>query len=237
MPMHLMKNSIQTKRIAVIAALLVVGALIAFVLLPMLYQKESATVTVIAPRAPIAAGTQVTEEMLVPTTIGSYGISSSVIKDMSEVVGKFALVDISKDDLLLPEKFSNVLKESNPVDLMVQEGQVLVSLPFNSSAAAVCGYVQAGDIVNVAIYNEDFGRVSEDGSTDSGCVIMPADLQGLIVYSVVNSSLKNLSDASGKIELTGSDRVPAAITLVVSNAQAKKLVEYSYSSTIHFIRT
>lgn len=239
-----MSNKITQKksfRIAIISVILVLCAAISFVLLPKLYQTESSTMNVVMPRQDIPAKAQITEDMLIMTTVGSYGRDTTAITNTKDIIGKYAKSDISAKDLIYPEKLSAapVSEETSPL-VEIADNQVLVSLPFSSIAASVGGYIGAGDKVNVAIFtggtNGANYNFSNDTAATSNTVEMPDMLQGLTVYSVQNNALNaTTSDGSTATGLSSTENIPAVITLVVTNEQAKLLVQDTYSNTIHFI--
>lgn len=164
-------------RIISVILLIVVGAVIAFGVLPKLYKNEEATTNIIMLTQDVAAGTYIEESMLAVVSVGAYGLDSTVIKDTSLVVGKFALENISSKDLLFPEDFSETDPKNTGIvnaDIELADDQMLLTLELGSIAAGAAGNILPGDKVNVAVYRTDgksYSSSSSSSNTISGSVI------------------------------------------------------------------
>lgn len=87
-------------RMIIVIFLVAVAAFVAFFVMPRMYEKEEATASIIMLRQNVAAGTRIDSTMVIATEVGAYGLNSGVIKDASQVVGKYAVQPISSKDLL-----------------------------------------------------------------------------------------------------------------------------------------
>lgn len=239
------KKAIRT--VAVIVFILL-GALIAFVLLPRLYEKENATTNIIMLKQDIKEGTKIEESMLISTPVGAYGLDGSVIKDASEIIGLYAAHDLSSKDLLFKEKFvdsPNAVGSGNVTpDIELADDQMLLTLELSSTAAGAAGNILPGDKVNVAVYRKEsssssggFGTVVGDDNeiNEFDTVIFPDALQEMTVYRVLTAQLTSIDPTSDVTSGSNNQRIPVYITLVCTQGQADMLVEYSYADTLHFI--
>lgn len=236
------------RTIAIIVFVLL-GAFIAFVLMPSLYEKEEATTNIIMLKQNVSEGTRIEENMLISTPVGAYGLDSSVIKDASEIIGLYAAQDISSKDLLFKEKFvdspNGVGSGNVTADIELADDQMLLTLELSSTAAGAAGNILPGDKVNVAVYRTEqssssggFGTVVGSGDTEINSfdsVIFPDALQEMTVYRVLTTQLTSIDPTSEVTGGTNNQRIPVYITLVCTQGQADMLVEYSYADTLHFI--
>ena len=238
---------------AVAVVLLIIAALcIAFLLIPKLYKMEGATTNIIMLRQDVERGDLIDVSMIATVTVGSYGLDSSVIRDATAVIGKYAVSDISSKDLLFPNKFADKDPTINdPLaepEIELAEGEMLLTLELYSTAAGAAGNILPGDLVNVAIFIQDpeeenslqYGS-SDDGALDemldlfgSDHVIFPEELQGMTVYRVLTSALDFVAP-NGTTASTEASREPAYITLICTQSQADMLLDYSYREVIHFV--
>ncbi len=197
---------------------IVLSAILSFVILPGINKNKGETVKVIKLKTDITAGTTITEEMLEEKEVGSYGIPQNTVKDKDEIVGKFASVDIMKDDLILSDKISEYAANAR-LDEIMGKGQKLVTVSLPSIASGVGNYIIAGDIVSVAVYKD-------------GTVTIPQELRNLEVFSVQNDDAINLEDGENE-DIKGN--IASTVTLIVTDAQAQALVLAEYSGKLHIV--
>lgn len=226
--MKLLKN-----RIFLSALCLILAAGISFMLLPRFYADKSATVTVLRAAEDIPAGTEITEHHLVSVEVGAYGLPEGVLNDKAQIVGKVAQTAIAKGDYFFPQKLGIHLADEL-LDRIVKNNQRLVTISVPSIAAGLSSHLQAGDFVTVAIFIEK----ASDGKDTSPQVVIYPELRGLETYSVENAKTQDTAEmraqqASG--ESTNSDPIPKAVTLIVTEDQAEKLIQGEYTGKLHLI--
>ena len=220
-------------RIGIVVALMIVGAVIAFVLLPKIYRTEGATQTVAALNCDVTKGTQIQETMVITKAVGAYGLDSSVVTDPAQIIGLYANEDISKKELLYTDKFTdNPSGEALSQNIKLTADEMLVTLELSSVAAGAAGNIVPGDKVNTAVYTFDKTNYFESQNTDR--VIFPESLQGLRVYRVLTAQLMDV-DKNAEVSNSNNGRIPAYITLICTKDQADLLLDYSYTYTVHFI--
>lgn len=226
--MKLLKN-----RIFLSVLCLAVAAAISFGLLPRFYENKSATVMVLRAAEDIPAGTEITDRQLATVEVGGYGLPEGMINDKDLILGKVALTDIAKGDYLFPQKLGEFLV-NELFDRIVKNDQRLVTISVPSIAAGLSSHLQSGDMVTVAVFME---RAS-DGQASSPQVILYPELKGLEVYSVENARTQDTAQMREQQKNSPSptgDPVPKAVTLIVTEAQAEKLIQAEYTGKLHLI--
>lgn len=212
---------------------LVLAAGVSFLLLPRFYADKSATVTVLRAATDIPAGTKLTEKQLVSVEVGSYGLPEGIINDQGQIVGKVAQSDISKGDYFFPQKLGSFVV-NELLDRIVKDNQRLVTISVPSIAAGLSSHLLAGDVVTVAVFLER----TASGQDSTPQVIVYPELKGLEVYSVENARTQDTAEMrkqQKESQSGSSDPVPKAVTLIVTEAQAEKLIQAEYTGKLHLI--
>lgn len=226
--MKLLKN-----RIFLSVLCLVLAASVSFLLLPRFYESKSETVMVLRAAEDISAGTKIENKHLVNVEVGGYGLPEGILNDKALIVGKVAQTDIPKGDYLFPKKLGDYLADVK-LDSIAANHQRLVTVSVPSVAAGLSSHLQSGDIVTAAVFMEK----ASEGKDSSPQVILYPELKGLEVYSVENARTQNTAKVreqqSGSQSPTG-DPIPKAVTLVVTEVQAEKLIQAEYTGKLHLI--
>lgn len=226
--MKLLKN-----RIFLSVLCIAVAAAISFGLLPHFYEDKSATVKVLRASEDIPAGTEITDKHLTSVEVGSYGLPEGVINDKDLILRKVALTDIAKGDYLFPQKLG-VFIVNQLFDRISKNNQRLVTVSVPSIAAGLSSHLQSGDMVTVAVFLEQ----ASDGQDSSPQVILYPELKGLEVYSVENARTQDTAEVRKQQSVGQSstgDPVPKAVTLIVTEVQAERLIEAEYTGKLHLI--
>ncbi|WP_040411192.1 Flp pilus assembly protein CpaB [Desulfosporosinus sp. OT] len=229
--MRILKN-----RIFLSALCIIMAAAISFVLLPKLYADKGATVTVLRVAEDIPAGTWIEDKQLAAVEVGSFGLPEGIVNDKTLIVGKIAQADIAKGDYLFPQKLGEFIADEK-LDRIAGDNKRLVTVSVPSIAAGLSSHLQSGDIVTVAVFSshKEEGGTSQSASSQ---VILYPELKGLQVYSVENSrtqSTAQVRDQQTEKQQGSSDPIPKAVTLIVTEAQATKLIESEYTGKLHLI--
>lgn len=226
--MKLLKN-----RILLSALCLILAAGVSFLLLPRFYADKGATIMVLRAAEDIPVGTELSENHLVSVEIGGYGLPEGVLNDKTQIIGKVAQTDISKGDYFFPQKLGN-FAVNELLDRIVKNNQRLVTISIPSVAAGLSSHLLSGDIVTVAVFLEK----ASDGQDSSPQVIIYPELHSLEVYSVENARTQDtaeMREQQKNSQSGNSDPVPKAVTLVVTEAQAEKLIQAEYTGKLHLI--
>lgn len=181
----------------------------------------------------IPAGTEITDKYLANVEVGGYGLPQGFINDKALIVGKIAQTDIAKGDYFFPQKLGEFVV-NELFDRVAGNNQRLVTISVPNIAAGLSSHLQNGDIVTVAVFLE---RAS-DGQDSSPQVILYPELKGLEVYSVENARTQDTAEVRKQLSDSQSstgDPIPKAVTLIVTEAQAKRLIEAEYTGKLHLI--
>jgi pilus assembly protein CpaB len=226
--LELIKN-----RIFLSVLCLVLAAGVSFLLLPRFYEDKGATVIVLRAAQDIPAGTELAEHHLASVEVGGYGLPAGVLNDKVQIVGKVARTAIAKGDYFFPQKLGSFLADEL-LDRIVKNNQRLVTISVPSIAAGLSSHLRAGDVVTVAIFLEK----ASDGRDTSPQVIIYPELKGLETYSVENARTQDTAEMRAQqksSQSANSDPVPKAVTLIVTEAQAEKLIQAEYTGKLHLI--
>ena len=226
--MKLLKN-----RIFLSALCLIVAAVVSFGLLPRFYENKGTTVMVLRAVENIPAGSKIENKDLAEVEVGKFGLPEGIINDKGQIVGKVAQTDIAKGDYFFPQKLGNFVADE-VLDRIAKNNQRLVTVSVLSIAAGLSSHLQSGDIVTVAVFMQ---KTSDSQDTSPQVIIYP-ELKSLEVYSVENArtqSTAEMREQQKTSQSSSSDPVPKAVTLIVTEAQAEKLIEAEYTGKLHLI--
>lgn len=207
-------------------ACIVLSLIICFGLTPLFSRIVSEKVYVNQVTGDIQRGELITSNKVKRVEVGGYNLPASVIKNESNIIGKYARADLHAGDYILSTKVS----ESPLVHYEYLTGfdgaQRAISVSVKSLAAGLSGKLEAGDIVSVLA--TDFGDLRE--------TITPEELKYVEVLAVTASNGLDTNEYEKDAKRIESDKeLPATITLKVSDAQAKRLVEMEAKGKIHMV--
>lgn len=226
--MKILKN-----RIFLSALCIIVAAAVSFVLLPRFYENKDATVMVLRASEDITAGTRIDDRQLVQVEVGKFGLPEDIINDKSLIIGKVAKTNIAKGDYLFPQKLGDFVADEK-LDWIAKNDKRLVTISVASAAGGLSSHLQSGDTVTVAVFLEG----ASDGQDTSPQVILYPELHGLEVYSVENARTQDTAEVrerQSESQSSTGDSVPKAVTLIVTEAQAEKLIQAEYTGKMHLI--
>jgi hypothetical protein len=114
-------------RTVVGAVCIAVALIVGFVLVPIVSNSASASVTVVRAKQDIPVGTLIKKDMLDTVSVGKKGLSDNVLHDVNDVVGKYAAVVITAEDNISASKLSSTGSMYN-----LNDGQLLISVAVKS---------------------------------------------------------------------------------------------------------
>lgn len=147
----------------------------------------------------ITSGTQITANHLEIISVPAYALPTGIYRTAAEVIGKYAKSELYAGDYITPSQLSDI---APTMDNIIGEGKQVVSVQISSFAGSLSGKLKRGDIVS-------FGFRNENGEPH-----VPEELQYVMVIKdqiIVNDD--------------GSFSMPATVTVMVSEAQAKLLAD------------
>lgn len=195
------------------------------------YQSNHSTIQVIRAKEDIAAGTQISSSMIEAVSVGRQHLPTGVYTKESQVVNKYASVNITAQDDITPVKVSSTAGIYN-----LAEGQALLSVPVKNLADALSGKLQAGDVVTVYFPPESQSAFSSESTQSTGQAQSPPELEYVQVAAVTASNGSDTDAAViGKQASSGSTNsdLPATVTLIV-NARQAQILTTQENNNIYF---
>lgn len=206
-------------------------------LLPKLYKDKAETVTVLRVAADISKGEKIENRHIAEVEVGKYGLPDNIINDKSLVIGKIAKTSMVKGDYIFPQKIADFATDEK-MDRIIKEDKKLVTVSVSSIAAGLSSHLKSGDIVTVAVFLNPKESSNGEQSASPKVMIYP-ELKSLEVYSVENSRTQSIEQAREQQQAdnkpSSNDPIPKTVTLVVTEAQAVKLIEAEYTGKLHMI--
>ena len=169
----------------------------------------------------VTKGHQITEDDIQTVTVGRYGLPDDVIKDKTDVIGKYAVCDMVSEDILLSPKLTDKADSADDVFMNLDGSRVAMSITIQSFAGGLSGKLANGDIINHKV------NTDEDGS------FVPNELQ--YVRVITSTTAKGIDKDELIRNDDGSYELPTTLTLLVDTYQAKLLAEYENNSKIHAV--
>lgn len=212
------------KKRTIIGLVCVVVAIIStFVLGPMFTNKTEDTVAVIRLKTDVSRGTQITTDLLEVENVKASTLPSGVLNDVNKIVGKYAASPLYAGDYLTSAKLAGeAISAEDAFENL--EGKVAVSIGVSSTAAAVSGKLENGDIVRLYI--------RKSSQNDTSATYVPDEMQYLKVVTTTTSSGIDKDKVSENED--GSHDMPATITFLLTDYQAEKFVDYMNGYTMYF---
>lgn len=140
--------------------------------------------------------------------------------------------------MILKEKISDY-KADAVLDLLMQQDKRLVTISLPSIAAGMSSHLQVGDLVSVVSFIPAKEQQTQDGFiSQPGKVVLNPELKLLTVYGIENASTESTETVKERKENSSNmsdDPVPKTITLIVTEAQALKLIEAEYTGKLHIL--
>ena len=229
--MKIFKNRIFLSAVCIILA----GA-ISFLLLPKFYADKGVTAMVLRAAEDIPAGTKIQEKHLASVEVGKFGLPDTIINDKTLIIGKIAQTNIAMGDFLFPQKLGDFVANEK-LDRIVKDDKRLVTISVPSVAAGLSSHLQSGDTVTVAVFANQNAEGYESQSITARVTLYP-ELKGLEVYSVENSRTQSTAvvrEQQKESQPSAGDPIAKAVTLIVTEAQAVKLIEAEYTGKLHLI--
>ncbi|MCG8540158.1 MAG: Flp pilus assembly protein CpaB [Clostridia bacterium] len=214
--MHFLKNKTILGLICIFLSLV-----ICFGITPLFNEAVGAKTEIVRVSKDIKIGEVITNSKVQIVTIGGYNLPSNVLKDKSNIVGKYATADLSKGDYILNTKVSDHPITKNEYLYDFYGSKRAISISIKSFAAGLSGKLEKGDIVSIIA--SDYGEFRET-------IIFP-ELQYVEVLAVTTS--KGTDRIYGGTSDTEEQELPSTITLVVNERQSKLLAELEQKSKIH----
>lgn len=213
------------KSILVIVIALAVAIATGFYFVPRDIEKTRQTTIVVRFKENIGKNQRVKEEHLDVIEIGSYNLPEYIIKNPSEIVGKYATVPMHKGEFAIEKYFQD---EKVPDDAFLYEDISVDGISFETDLSkCVGGIPQKGDKVRVIIYKQAKDRENESE------VLIYDELSNMEVIKVANKNGISTEEAKNSNESINNSLVPGVVTVKANINQQRLLVKGIYDGTIH----
>lgn len=168
----------------------------------------------------VRRGTEIKAEMLETVSAKTDSLPAGIIRDSSLAVGKYAVSDLFRGDMLTLEKLTGEANSASDIFASLDGSKVAVSVTIDSFAAGLSGKLENGDIISLVVVDRDTDRSVIPGELTYVRVITTTTVDGIDRDSVVKND-------------DGTYDLPETITLLVNTRQAKLLAQYEETSVVH----
>lgn len=204
--------------IGIICIVLALG--VTFGVAPLVNKFADSRTDIIRMKNNVTQGHMISENDIEVVTVGKTGLAEGVIIKKTDVVGKFAAVDLVKGTNVLPSMLTSKADSADDVFRTLNGEKQAISITISSFAGGLSGKLGNGDIVSLVVYENETNKA-----------VIPG---GLTYVKVITTTT---ADGFDKDELQpnedGTYELPTTLTLLVNPTQAKMLVKYENTGTIH----
>ena len=196
---------------------IILAVTVMFGISPIINKASSGEVVVVQAKSLIPEGKVITSDDIVNVKIGKLGVKDGFITDTKLVIGKAAKTDLYAGVNIYPEMVG--LKKDTASDIInsLNGKELAMSISVKSFSDGLSGKLQNGDIVSLVV-------------TESSNVFIPPELTYVKVITTTSSKGVDLEDQAPKED--GSIELPASVTLLVNQTQAKLLAKYDENAKI-----
>lgn len=213
------KNKLNKQTVIGIACLLL-AALIIFIIVPVVTGAIKTSTQVVRVSKTISVGQEITKENTEVVEVSGYNLPGNIIKSQDEATGKFVTARLEPGDYILDTKVvTNMISSGNYMSAL-DGNKRIVSVSIKDLASGISGKLQAGDIVSVMNNAE---AVNNRGT-------IYKELKYVKVLAVTTG---NGIDVSGEA-ISGEDKLPATVTMLVNENQAQLLAGLEKNGNIYF---
>lgn len=202
---------------------IILAVIIAFVAIPAITRKTSATMDIVRVTAPVEKGSLISPDAIELVTVGGYNLPENVAFHLEDVSGFYAAADLSPGDYILSEKVSATPLSSDLTLNEIPDGTVAMSVTTRTLAAALSDKLQGGDIIRFYYYNDrdEFTPVTD----------IP-ELRFLKLLSVTDS--KGLDVDYTELPEEDEEKLQTAtVTVLATPEQAMLLTRYENEGMLH----
>ncbi len=208
----------------------------AFVLVPKYYSTKTGTTMVVRANEVIEEGTIITDDMLISTEAGAFGLTSKVAVNADDVIGKVATGTIYKGETIWLERLVDKdayakAHEAKKEEARAPAGTKLLTLAGSDEAEALAGVMRSGVTV-------DFYAVTEDEDRN---IITELKYPGMVVWKAYNSSYEELNyekqiDENGKESRVSTGSLePSFLVLCVTDEQAAYIIKLCHDGNYYLV--
>ncbi len=200
-----------------------IALVICFVITPLFNASAANLTTIVRIKNDIKVGTEITSKDIETVEVGAYNLPSNVVKKPDDVVGKYAAVELLKDEYVLSTKISDTPATENVYLYGMNGSKRVMSVTLPSFAKGLSGKLMSGDIVSVIAVD-----YQEKGET-----VVPDELQYVQVVAATDKRGNDEKVTEYRADGEEETDLPETVTLMVSPSQAIVLAELEAEGEIH----
>lgn len=198
---------------------IVLSLVICFAITPMFNRTISEKTEIVRVTKNIRIGDEITKDMVKPVEVGAYNLPESVVRNIDEVIGKYASADMAPGDYIIRSKVAEEPAAENAYLYNLNGEKQAISVSVKAFANGLSGKLVSGDIVSVIA--PDYRK--------QGSTVIPPELQYVEVIAV---TAKSGNDANTQ-EMEEEKELPSTVTLLVRPEQSKLLARLEAEGEIH----
>lgn len=201
---------------------IVLSLVICFVITPMFNRTISEKTEIVRVTRNIRIGDEITKDMVKLVEVGSYNLPESVVRNIDEVIGKYASADMAPSDYIIRSKVAEEPAAENAYLYNLNGEKQAISVSVKAFANGLSGKLISGDIVSVIA--PDYRK--------QGSTIIPPELQYVEVIAVTANSGYDANTGERGDEETEKE-LPGTVTLLVTPDQGRVLAELEADGKLH----
>ena len=200
---------------------IVLSLVICFAITPMFNRTISEKTEIVRVTKNIRIGDEITKDMVKPVEVGAYNLPESVVRNIDEVIGKYASADMAPGDYIRSKVAEEPAAENAYLYNLNGEKQA-ISVSVKAFANGLSGKLVSGDIVSVIA--PDYRK--------QGSTVIPPELQYVEVIAVTANSGYDANTGERGDEETEKE-LPGTVTLLVTPDQGRVLAELEADAKLH----
>lgn len=208
-------------RTAIGIVCIILAVAITFVVSPMVNKVSDKKTETVRFTTNVTHGTKIKETDVEVVKISNSALPDKVVKNKTEIVGKYATADLFKGDIATENKITDNANTASDVMASLKGNKVAMSITINSFAGGLSGKLQNGDVVSICV-------TDKDNKTE-----IPAELKYVKVITTTTSGGIDENDVVENED--GSFDLPTTITVLVSVEQARILASYEKNAAMHIV--
>jgi len=201
---------------------IVLSLVICFAITPMFNRTISEKTEIVRVTKNIRIGDEITKDMVKPVEVGAYNLPESVVRNIDEVIGKYASVDMAPGDYIIRSKVAEEPAAENAYLYNLNGEKQAISVSVKAFANGLSGKLVSGDIVSVIA--PDYRK--------QGSTVIPPELQYVEVIAVTANSGYDANTGERGDEETEKE-LPGTVTLLVTPDQGRVLAELEADGKLH----
>ena len=201
---------------------IVLSLVICFAITPMFNRTISEKTEIVRVTKNIRIGDEITKDMVKPVEVGAYNLPESVVRNIDEVIGKYASADMAPSDYIIRSKVAEEPAAENAYLYNLNGEKQAISVSVKAFANGLSGKLVSGDIVSVIA--PDYRK--------QGSTVIPPELQYVEVIAVTANSGYDANTGERGDEETEKE-LPGTVTLLVTPDQGRVLAELEADAKLH----